>query len=247
MSWRSHPVVIGIRSLGRRLGLNRLLASIGKSSSYEDRFRRELLSSIRSGDCVWDVGANVGFYTTRMANLVGQEGCVVAFEPSPANLASLSEAVSTWENVVISPLALGDSETTVRLREGEDRLGATSRVVESRSDPSQSTEGFTHVEMARGDELVQSDRACHPNIVKIDTEGYELDVLKGLSGILRSPSLRTVGVEVHFSLLEDRGLRNAPAAIERLLGDAGLSCNWLDSSHIVATRENIEADSPASN
>lgn len=246
MSWRSHPIVVALRSVGRKLGINRLLANVASSSSYEHRFRRRLLGSIRPGDCVWDVGANVGFYTKRFASLVGEHGRVVAFEPSPDSAADLRRAVDERRNVAILPVALGDSKSTVPFRKGEDELSATSRIVEPRAEATETSESLVRVEMARGDELIRSERACHPNVVKIDTEGYELDVLRGLSGIMESPSLRTVCVEVHFSLLEERGLRNAPASIERLLRTAGFRCEWADSSHIVATRERSEQDHPAS-
>ena len=92
------------------------------------------------------------------------------------------------------------------------------------------------VQMARGDELVRSGRALCPNVIKIDTEGLELDVLEGLSGIITQPSLRVLCIELHFALMDNRGVHNGPARIESLLAAAGFCAKWADASHVVATR-----------
>ena len=53
---------------------------------------------------------------------------------------------------------------------------------------------------------------------------------------LRSEALRAVGIEVHFRMLAERGMRDAPKRFERLLADAGFQIGWPDSSHILALR-----------
>ncbi|NEQ84963.1 MAG: FkbM family methyltransferase [Moorea sp. SIO2I5] len=42
----------------------------------------------------------------------------------------------------------------------------------------------------------------YPNILKIDVEGFEIEVLKGMQTVLASSTLRAVFIEVHFKLLE---------------------------------------------
>src|SRR5206468_12979742 len=75
------PLAAGVRTLTRHAGLNRLVSQLMRNRGYEERFGSELLKWVAAGDCVWDVGANVGFYTMRFAKKVGQ-GAVVAFEPA---------------------------------------------------------------------------------------------------------------------------------------------------------------------
>jgi hypothetical protein len=77
-----------------------------------------------------------------------------------------------------------------------------------------------------------------PNVIKIETEGFELDVLLGLRQTLQEKSLRTLCIEMHFGLLQERGLSNAPSDIEKLLVSSGFSLVWPDASHVVATRIN---------
>jgi FkbM family methyltransferase len=233
MSWRTNRIVLALRNLGRSSGLNRwVVAKIG-SVQYEDRFQKRMLGEIRPSDCVWDVGANVGLYSSLFSRVVGATGKVFAFEPSPTNFARLTSAVGSLDNVVLVPMALGDSAGRMAFTQGSDATGATSRVIAEAADLAGPT---VEVEVRRGDELVVSTEAGDPNVIKIDTEGFELEVIRGLEQTLRRPKLRALFIEIHFALLNDRGLATAPAEIERELEECGFSCAWPDASHIVATR-----------
>ena len=77
-----------------------------------------------------------------------------------------------------------------------------------------------------------------PNVIKIDVEGFELEVLKGMRDILISAQLKYLFMEMHFSILADRhGHADAPKAITDQLRRASMHVNWLDPSHLVASRE----------
>jgi len=233
MSWRTSRIVLALRGLGRGSGFNRWIASTLGSKSYEDRFQRRMLDEIRPNDCVWDVGANVGLYSVQFSRIVGASGKVVAFEPSPRNLARLRSATVSLQNVVVVPMALGDTVGSMTFAEGSDAAGATSRVVGRTEHP---TGAIVEVEVHRGDDLVRASRADEPDVIKIDTEGFEIDVIRGLEQTLRGSKLRAVFVEIHFALLDDRGLASAPAEIERRLESCGFRCAWPDASHLVAVR-----------
>src|SRR5258708_14187823 len=93
------------RSLLRRSGLVPLLNRVRSvwRTGYEDVFSRSLLAEIRSGDCVWDVGANVGYYSQRMAAL---SSLLLAFEPVPETFSRLSKP--SLPNAPFLHLALAD-------------------------------------------------------------------------------------------------------------------------------------------
>ena len=71
----------------------RLLRSLG----YEQLLTKAMAARLPPGSWVWDVGANVGYYT-KLSQRVGSSGRVYAFEPLPATVATLTAAAGgrTW-------------------------------------------------------------------------------------------------------------------------------------------------------
>jgi FkbM family methyltransferase len=235
MSWRTSGWAISARNIGRALGVNRLLARFILGSEYEANYDKEFAKQIVSGDRVWDVGANVGYYTNLFADRVGPEGLVFAFEPSPHNFPRLEAACAERTNVQLFNMGLGDEDATLGFEQGADDLGATSRVVE----PSEAT---ISVAVRSGTNVLGERLAEAPNIVKIDVEGFEHEVIMGLGDRVRDPSLRAIGIEMHFRILQERGLAHAPSAIEGHLKEAGFDVVWADPSHLLAVRPQHAVD-----
>jgi FkbM family methyltransferase len=231
MSWQTNPLILGLRTAARSAGLTRVAGRILNRGGYEAAFDDALFAEIAPGDVVWDVGANVGYYTRKFAEAVGPGGRVVAFEPFPATIARLRAEVAGLQTVKVLPIALGAQSSTMTMRGGADSLGATSRIVCDGP-----AEAGTEVEITTGDAVIACELSEIPTVAKIDTEGFELDVLQGMQKLLSTLTLRAVFVEVHFSLLADRGLANAPGEIERLLKAAEFGVHWVDPSHIVGRR-----------
>jgi len=229
MSWRTNSFVLILRNIGRTLGLNKWIASYLLGGGYETRYDSNFSSALRQGDCVWDVGANIGYYTKLFSDRVGELGQVFAFEPSPVNFKRLVSACASIGNATLFPYGLGAEDGKFRFQQGADELGATSRIVETES------EGMT-VAIRSGTSLISSGEAPVPNAIKIDVEGFEYEVLEGLREYIQSPQLRLIGIEVHFHILKERGIPQIPQQIEVLLNSNGFSVSWSDSSHIIAIR-----------
>jgi FkbM family methyltransferase len=228
----AHPRVIGWRNRLRKNSLLRAVyGSLATRGDYEARFARELLAAVRSGDAVWDVGANVGVYAAQFA----QHGAahVVCFEPAPAAVAELHRrfpgASQGRDPVRIVPIALANQRGTAAFNAD----GASPNNQIGRSDGSKAT---IEVQVRSADEALTEFGLPHPNVIKIDVEGYELEVIEGMSKVLTSKQLRSVFVEVHFALLHDRKLDEAPATILQTLRRHGFQVRWVDPSHIGAHR-----------
>lgn len=230
MSLQTMPATLALRRFARALGLTPILGRYLNRRGYELAFDDALAAAMQPGDTVWDVGANVGYYSRRFAQAVRPGGQVFAFEPSPVTLPRLRAEVGGELDVKVIPVGLGAEPATMSFIQSADDLGVASRVV------APGAEGALEVEIETGDRLVRDGRVAPPNVIKIDVEGFELDVLKGLSATLRAPSLRSVCVEVHFTQLAERGLGTAPRTIERLLREAGFKLRWTDPSHLVGSR-----------
>ena len=233
MSWQTNPAMISLRNVARKTGVIQFINQfLPRKKYYEQAFDTAMFEAIKPGDVIWDVGANVGYYTRKFSDSVGSAGQVFAFEPFPATAARLRAELTGVETVTVLPVALGAETGTVSMREGDDEFGATSRIVAQGAGESR----VTRVDIATGDSIFSRGLATAPAIIKIDTEGFELDVLNGMQEILNRATLRAVFIEVHFGILAERGLSAAPGRIERLLSEKGFRNRWLDLSHLAAYR-----------
>ena len=233
MSWQTNPAIIGLRNVARKTGVIQCINQfLPRKKNYEQAFDTAMFGAIKPGDVIWDVGANVGYYTRKFSDSVGSAGQVFAFEPFPATAARLRAELTGVKTVTVLPVALGAETGTVSMREGDDEFGATNRIVAQGAGESR----VTCVDIATGDSIFSRGLAAAPAIIKIDTEGFELEVLNGMQEILNRATLRAVFIEVHFGILAERGLSAAPGRIERLLSEKGFRNRWLDLSHLAAYR-----------
>jgi FkbM family methyltransferase len=230
VSLMSNRYMLQLRRVARAAGVPRLLGRLAKD--YESSFSRQLMQACRPGDIVWDVGANVGHYSREFSQRVGDSGKVFAFEPDAVNLPELRAACSARQNVEIREFGLSD-KTERRRFVGDDSDRTISRVLE----PGEAVpEGATEVDLRTGDAVIQNGDAQVPNVIKLDVEGHELSALKGLQATLSNERLRSVFVEVHFSILDRSGRADDPKKIEDILKRSGFKLTWTDASHIFASR-----------
>jgi FkbM family methyltransferase len=191
-----------------------------------------MLTGIQPGDCVWDVGANIGLYSELFAVAVGPAGKVISFEPASACVAILegrlreSATDASWQ---IVPVALSDNDGDAWL---SVRAGDTAARNHLASCEDVST---VAVKAVRAESLLALGYQA-PAVVKIDVEGFEGEVLDGMGSLLDRPTLRMVCVEVHFGILNRRGKPNEPSRIVRLLEDHTFAVKWADKSHVVGQR-----------
>ncbi|MGA3264798.1 MAG: FkbM family methyltransferase [Terracidiphilus sp.] len=162
--------------------------------SYEYEKQKRFSAAIQPGYTVYDLGANVGFYSLLASVLAGPEGKVFSFEPVPRNLKFLHRhlELNKLTNFFVWDLAVGCSEGTASFDLG--------------SNPSQGhltaeSHGAMTVRTVTLDGLVASGKLPPPDLIKCDIEGAEYDALIGASGILEKygPTifLATHGLEAH--------------------------------------------------
>lgn len=192
-----------------------------------------IVSQSSPGTIYWDVGANLGHYAALLSIAVGSKGRVFAFEPEPRVRNQLHECIELNDgtNVTVVPLGLSDKSGPHDFYANTNSAAGTHSLIAQNPDAEKIT-----VELTTADDFLLAGNPC-PNVVKIDVEGAELSVLRGMSDTLRNPELKAVLCEVHFAVLESSGQREAPAEIARLLEQAGLSNQkWVDASHLLACR-----------
>jgi len=229
----AQPWVIWLRNRTRN---NPLVRSVYRrwmaSHDYEERFAERLMSSVGASMVVWDIGANIGLYTEQFLKRGALH--VAAFEPAPEAVAALrarfGSSSTSAQRVTIVPAALSDSVGTARF--AANGTSVTNRLVSGEADRTHAVE----IPVSRADRVATEYQLPRPNLVKIDVEGFELEVLRGFGEMLREPELQGIFVEVHFTQLHERVLDSAPTEIESLLVANGFAVEWVDLSHVVALR-----------
>jgi FkbM family methyltransferase len=165
--------------------------------SYESEKQKLFASRVRTGDTVFDIGANAGFYTLLASDLVGKLGHVYAFEPVPRNTEFLHKHIrlNRINNVTVIESAVSDraGETSF-----DDSSGSATGHLNS--------EGKLKVRTVAIDALISEGEILPPNCMKIDVEGAEFLVLSGATSMLRNyhPTifLATHGEQVHEQCCE---------------------------------------------
>lgn len=137
---------------------------------------------LKDGAVLYDVGANVGFLTVIGARLVGSSGTVYAFEPVPenANLIRRNAEVNGLKQILVVEKAVASESGTAELVLAAYSGGASLASV----GPPPDATGRIRVKAVTIDELVEQASYKAPSFVKIDVEGAELAVLRGMVGTL---------------------------------------------------------------
>lgn len=187
---------------------------LGKTLA-EPRERRFLRQVVEPGMVVFDVGANIGFYTTFLAGLVGPAGRVHAFEPDPVSFDILRRRTSPQSNVEVTQAAAGEhpGRTTLfcnRLNRADNRV-------------------YTHpgdlplepmdVPVLTLDDYCTARRIDRIDAVKMDVQGAEVAVLAGFRQTLLR--LRPGWMLVEFAPELLTGAGSSPEAFWEILAGLG--------------------------
>ena len=179
----------------------------------ERRIIKNLVNSLDQNDVFYDIGANVGTYTCFAATKLDSNN-TVAFEPEPKNADRLRENLELNDlNAEVLQVALSDTNGTVDFALTGDEVGEGEHAIATDDD-----ERTLEVETARGDSIIEERGLPKPTVLKIDVEGAELSVLRGLRETLHE-NCRLVYVEVHTEKIRDFG--GEASEVETLLTDAG--------------------------
>lgn len=181
----------------------------------------EVLTSLRSGDCFWDVGASFGLYSVFASGVIAPPGRVHAFEPEPRmrRLMEKNAALNGAAPITIHPFALGDRDGEAFLYCSASPNVGTSALAR-RHDYRLKGRGMP-VSLRRGDHVAGEGTAGRPTVIKIDVEGGEGRVLAGLGELLKSRDLRLLACEVHPHLLASFG--DSIETLEAMIAEAGLA------------------------
>ncbi|MCL4708222.1 FkbM family methyltransferase [bacterium] len=211
------PEVIELKGL--LLHIPRDLAYSYVLHEHEPQTQQIIQKFVKPGMTVVDVGANIGYLTLLMAKIVGPAGKVYAVEPGRDNLEWLHKNIQLngARNVKVLPVAAGAE------RQSRNFYLRKAGTLHSLHENDQAVVETLQVQVAPLDELVQEKPI---DFVKIDVEGGEIEVLKGMSKILQfNPALRLI-VEWNPSALKRAG--HKAEELPDLLQKAGFHVSVID-------------------
>jgi FkbM family methyltransferase len=204
----------------------------GLYKALSDRRERALLRDIVGpGMIAVDVGANIGIYTRFLAQLVGRDGAVFAFEPSRLNFGRLRGNIRA-SNVTMLEAAVGERSGTATLFLSEHAN------IDHRMYDSGDNRRGVDVELVSLDEYFPS--GSRVDFIKIDVQGHEYSVIRGARRVLGDNPQVVCLLEFWPFGLSKAGV--APDDLMRLIAELGFAYRVVGGSADVVARPNDKVE-----
>lgn len=157
-----------------------LIFAFKKLINYESNIQEKIKKHIDKGDLVFDIGGNIGQYALVLSSLVGENGKVISVEPDYKNFSFLQFNVTINQIKNIELLKTGLDKTSNSLIFFRDTVTGGRKGSFNKDYVNESYSGFNEtVTTTTIDNLI--DVYGVPSFIKIDVEGFESNVINGLT------------------------------------------------------------------
>jgi len=186
---RRHVVGVRTRSDGLRLAVDSrqwIDWNLYFRGTFEPHLGALFERLLQPGAVAVDVGANIGTHTLSLADLVGPGGKVLAFEPNPVIRRRLEAnvALNDFVHVDVHAYALGASDARMALRVPANGSAEAANPGLASLVALDTPHDLVEVDVRPLDAVVADGALDRVDLVKIDVQGYELPVLRGMAGVL---------------------------------------------------------------
>jgi len=164
--------------------------AILSTGTYEDDIGKLITISLNEGDVALDIGANIGLQSLRMSRGVGASGKIYAFEPIEYLQAKFKRNITLNKttNVVLMPFALADNESVADFNIDRNTWNQGTFSLNNKGSGNETQKVIIKV-ADNIDEIKLLDKLA---LIKIDVEGFEYQVLKGLVTVLEKHKPRII-------------------------------------------------------
>lgn len=193
-------------------------------NTFEPTTEKIFKKFIKKGDVAIDIGANIGYLSLLMAECVGEKGSVYSLEPVSDNFQSLNRNIhlNKFKNIKTFKLAFSDSNSIIKIFKSLDNnQGSHSMIFDSkRLNPE-----YEEVESLTLDSFVKMQKLMSINFIKIDVEGAEFEVIKGMDETI-SKYRPIIFMEINAPILQKRNIQ--PFVLKQLILSYDYSCFNID-------------------
>jgi FkbM family methyltransferase len=193
---------------------------------YERQESERIRETIHEGMVCLDIGANIGYFTLLLGALVGPRGTVIAYEPDPSNYQLLLRNVlhnNYDKRVVCEQLALSNYSGTANFFRSAISSGmhTCSSLMQEQFPTYENPEVITVPCMTLDDYFPLAE---HITFIKLDVEGFELQVLEGATDFLElNPDLEML---IEYSTNPEKYLAYLEQFFDvEILNDKNLWCS----------------------
>jgi FkbM family methyltransferase len=150
---------------------------------YEPETQDAFIKNIKPNNTVYDLGANVGYFSLLASALIGKNGKVYSFEPIKQNFKLLANhiAINKADNIKVFEFAIADKNKKIVFTNSENPFANTY----INSSPMFDISPTIEIEGRSLDSLCFDDKLLPPDFIKMDIEGAEFDALKGAEKLIK--------------------------------------------------------------
>ncbi|MBI2857825.1 MAG: FkbM family methyltransferase [Chloroflexi bacterium] len=161
-----------------------------------------VMKELREGQAVVDVGGNIGYYALLESRQVGPRGKVYAIEPVPANRELLRRNIELngLSNIEVHELAISDRNGVLPINLTRQRNWHSLSSFQGSVMDHGSMGRKLPVQTVTLDDFLKD--KPYPAAIRMDAQGHEYEIFKGMKGILEKRLPLTIFIEFHFGLLK---------------------------------------------
>lgn len=197
------------------------------------------MQNVKKGDIAYDIGANVGYETLVMAQVVNGgsnlQGKVYSFEPGPVAFRTLVTNALLNSQLAIEPIQLALSDTIGVAPFSSFDYDLVSRLGDHKA--AYSDADVIYVRVSTLDDFIKTFHLPEPDFVKIDVEGFEMHVLRGMQQILTAKH-PTLMIELHRPEGSDESAPDYGDEVVEFLSPLGYKCSFIQDQvprHVLCT------------
>jgi len=189
-----------------------------------------LESNLIPGCRILDVGSNIGFYTEVFSDIAGNDGVVYSFEPDAINYKYLTKYLSGKENINFHNKAVSDYTGIVKFYISDDLN------VDHQCYNNGENRNSVDVECIKLDDMENVFGKI--DFVKIDVQGYDYFVVKGMEKIIKNNNIKILGEFWPYGL-NKAGI--APLKYVELIKSMGLQIEFFDKNRNLLDEKEINS------